>query len=350
MVLTRSNTRKAQDNGSLESPIKDATAVARPNPTKANLRPRKGRSDAKTPSRVLKCNPANAPPRTYVRTPLKASATKKQTPSKPPARVHKKNKSISASLSRLEVEAMLSPDLTRSTLYTSGSSKDSLGNLPITPSISGTSLISITGSDEPQSSSAYIQEASDAIITPRRKGRPYKTDLNDIAMHTPPRSAQPTKILTSTPLLQFTPLDGSGYRRVIRSDADLITPEAIVKRSLENQMKLQAIAQQKAREALTSTLVDDYDTDSEAGDVLPQVELSRDMDLAVFMREETPVPEQPTAPFKLGPEGTHIIENHWKYTPTKHEEPLEYKEEWVQADSRSRGLVPHATEVDDATE
>ncbi|KAJ3505579.1 hypothetical protein NMY22_g17533 [Coprinellus aureogranulatus] len=168
--------------------------------------------------------------------------------------------------------------------------------------------------------------------------------LDDVSIHTPPSPINHTNI--GTTLHGYESLGGGAYRKVIRSDADLMTPEAIAKRSEENQRRLQAIAYQETREALQSVSLDDedpYGSDTDSDDVLPNIDLPRDMDLSELIREDTPVPEQRKSPSKLGPEGTHIITSDWQILPVGNAgKAQEYPEEWVLADSRRR-LVPQPT-------
>ncbi|KAJ3505610.1 hypothetical protein NMY22_g17520 [Coprinellus aureogranulatus] len=228
----------------------------------------------------------------------------------------------------LEVEEMLTRELTRSESSLSLSSGSFVDSSAATPD------------------DLYLH--NQRFLAWRNQGSQSEwssmASLDDVSIHAPPSPINQHSMDAS--LHGFESLGGGAYRKVIRSDADLMTPEAIAKRSEENQRRLQVIAYQETREALQSVSLDDedpYGSDTDSDDVLPNIDLPRDMDLSELIREDTPVPEQRKSPAKLGPEGTHIITSDWQILPVGNAgKPQEYPEEWVLADSRRR-LVPQPT-------
>jgi hypothetical protein len=144
--------------------------------------------------------------------------------------------------------------------------------------------------------------------------------------------------------MELTSKAGTTFRKVIRSDDDLMTLEAIAKRSLEREKTLQAIARREHQAIFTASMFEESDDDdSDTGDELPQIELP--MDLGDLIREDAIPPPAQNGPVTLGPEGTHIILDHFALScgGTWQRAPLEYPKEWV--DAHNQGLARRGTDI-----
>ena len=125
-----------------------------------------------------------------------------------------------------------------------------------------------------------------------------------------------------------------------------MTPEAIAKRSLDREKTLQAVTRREHQAAFTASMFEESDDDdSDTGDELPQIELP--MDLGDLLLEEAIPPPAPKVPVTLGPEGTHIILDHFALScgGTWQRAPLEYPQEWI--DAHNQGLARRDTDLID---
>ncbi|TEB31877.1 hypothetical protein FA13DRAFT_1709364 [Coprinellus micaceus] len=357
MVSTRSTLRRVPEGGSPDLIAGGATAASQPIATRAGTRTRRGRSESQTPSKSLHFPADNASPVSAgpSRTPKPTARKKKGPYSAVPPTSHRKTHSISTAFNGLGIEeALEAPELSRpfssSLPHPPGKLKRSLGKRPvISPNRDGETPSSASIPEQELQSSLVgpRNEATDAIITPRRKGRPYKVNFNDIAPRTPPQPVHPTRVLTHTPPIELASKTGTTFRKVIRSDDDLMTLEAIAKRSLEREKTLQDYRPTRTSSNLYSLECSKNRMTTIATQAMSCLRSSCPWIWATLIREDAIPPPAQNGPVTLGPEGTHIILDHFALScgGTWQRAPLEYPKEWV--DAHNQGLARRDTDIID---